>query len=371
MSDIESGLEHLRIGDDPPIVPAREGLPPRYRMRADAHYVEQLDSPPAASSVRLLEARSIEAPRQDADVAPSRAFVESVRKHGVLQPLLVRSRGGRHQIIAGRKRLAAALAAGLKDVPCLVERVDDDAVQVLAAATNVAAVEKVADDGRLGVDRAQTEFVLAALAECLTAVASSANLLSTRSTLTQAVAADLVRAEAARALHLSLAGRVLASEAAPVRRGVAAPLVAERAIEATAAEWRLRGGSVTLAVDGAPGSLRADEDMLNGALAGVLLATCALVDGARRLDVALRVRREGDRVTFSVSGESAMLMERWRSRLMDGEWLGAARSYGPGSGMVFVLLQAARRIAELHGGRVIVESAGGTSTLSLVLPAGD
>ena len=44
MSDIEPGLEDLRPTPDAP--PAgREGLPSSYRMRADAHYVEQLDTP--------------------------------------------------------------------------------------------------------------------------------------------------------------------------------------------------------------------------------------------------------------------------------------------------------------------------------------
>ena len=134
MSDSESGLDS-HIGEPTP--PIREGLPSRFRMRADAHYVEELDSALFSAPIRHLDVRTIDPIPRDGDHSPSADFVESVRRHGVLQPLLVRSRGGRFQIMAGSKRLAAALEVGLSEVPCLVERVDDDQAQILAAATNV------------------------------------------------------------------------------------------------------------------------------------------------------------------------------------------------------------------------------------------
>src|SRR5688572_29292131 len=170
MSDIDPGLDALRLGDDA-IPPAREGLPPRYRMRADAHYVEQLDSGLLNSPIRFLEVHGLESPRQDDEEAPAAAFVESIRKHGVLQPLLVRSRGGRHLVIAGRKRLAAAAAAGLSRVPCLIERVDDDQAPILAAATNTPSSDKtvprIAAPAPVPVPTADLTF--AAFADCLTA----------------------------------------------------------------------------------------------------------------------------------------------------------------------------------------------------------
>src|SRR5215471_2348760 len=137
MSDIDSALNSLG-GEDGSLPPVREGLPPRYRMRADAHYVEELDSTLFKSPVRFIDVHGIDSPRQDDGPmpTPTTAFVDSIKRHGVLQPLLVRSRGGRHVVIAGRKRLAAAVAAGLREVPCLVERVDDDEAQTMATATN-------------------------------------------------------------------------------------------------------------------------------------------------------------------------------------------------------------------------------------------
>jgi hypothetical protein len=57
MSDIEPGLDN-HIGEPTP--PLREGLPPRFRMRADAHYVEELDSALFSAPIRHLDVRTID-----------------------------------------------------------------------------------------------------------------------------------------------------------------------------------------------------------------------------------------------------------------------------------------------------------------------
>jgi ParB family chromosome partitioning protein len=59
-------------------------------------------------------------------------LAESIRNHGVLQPLLVRALGDSYQLIAGERRLRAAQAAGLAEVP--VHVVDFNDQQVLEAA---------------------------------------------------------------------------------------------------------------------------------------------------------------------------------------------------------------------------------------------
>src|SRR5262245_26621406 len=182
MSDIDSALSSLHDGDDNPIPPVREGLPPRYRMRADAHYVEQLDSALFKAPLRFMDVQTIDSPRPDDGPTPSAAFIDSIKRHGVLQPLLVCSRGGRHVVIAGRKRLAAAVAAGLREVPCLVERVDEDEAETLAAASNVAAIEPPTMR-TMPAPAPSMDLPLGALADCLTAVATSAGLLSSGVTL--------------------------------------------------------------------------------------------------------------------------------------------------------------------------------------------
>ena len=208
-------------------------------------YVEALDSALFSAPIRHLDVRSIDPIPREGDHSPSADFVESVRRHGVLQPLLVRSRGGRFQVMAGSKRLAAALEAGLGEVPCLVERVDDDQARLLAAATNVFSSPR--EQPQIRPERPKTDIAFGAFADCLTAVASSAGLLSSGSALTQSVAVDLVRAEAARALHLLRAVRVLRGEMSQARRAIYPRALLQRVVDETEAERRLRG--VSLAVD--------------------------------------------------------------------------------------------------------------------------
>ena len=71
-------------------------------------------------------------PRRTFDPAELEALAESVRRHGILQPLTVRRRDGGWELVAGERRLRAARLAGLSTVPC-VEREADDADSALLA----------------------------------------------------------------------------------------------------------------------------------------------------------------------------------------------------------------------------------------------
>lgn len=71
-------------------------------------------------------------PRRTFDPAELEALAESVRRHGILQPLTVRRRDGGWELVAGERRLRAARLAGLPTVPC-VEREADDADSALLA----------------------------------------------------------------------------------------------------------------------------------------------------------------------------------------------------------------------------------------------
>ena len=107
----------------------REGLPPAFRMRADAHYVEQLDGAAPAVIVPYFAVHVIDVSDAPADALP--ALVESIKRNGVLEPLVVQRNNGTYKTITGQKRLAAARAAGLRDVPCLVHHVSDERAQTL------------------------------------------------------------------------------------------------------------------------------------------------------------------------------------------------------------------------------------------------
>ena len=52
-------------------------------------------------------------------------LAESIRQHGILQPLSVRRVGSRYELVAGERRLRAAQMADLTEIPCIVMRMDD------------------------------------------------------------------------------------------------------------------------------------------------------------------------------------------------------------------------------------------------------
>src|SRR4029434_10710962 len=64
-------------------------------------------------------------------------LMASVAEKGVIEPLIVRQRGGRYQIIAGERRYHAAVQVGLRDIPVIVREVDDGEVMELALVENL------------------------------------------------------------------------------------------------------------------------------------------------------------------------------------------------------------------------------------------
>ena len=109
----------------------REGLPRTYRMRADSHYVDQLDRSQAGPAVRQIATRHIDAGELPSAASLS-ALSQSIAAHGILQPLLVRRAGSRYQLISGRRRLAASVGAGITEVPCIIHDISESAAQTIA-----------------------------------------------------------------------------------------------------------------------------------------------------------------------------------------------------------------------------------------------
>ncbi len=93
------------------------------------------------NGVRMIAVDQIrENPNQPRDrFNPDRLadLVESVRRHGVLQPLMVRARDKYFELIAGERRLRAAREAGLKDIPVIVRDVSDEQSLELALVENL------------------------------------------------------------------------------------------------------------------------------------------------------------------------------------------------------------------------------------------
>ena len=66
-----------------------------------------------------------------------RELADSIRQHGVLQPLSVRRVGSNYELIAGERRLRAAQMAGLTDIPCIVMNMDDRESAMAAMVENL------------------------------------------------------------------------------------------------------------------------------------------------------------------------------------------------------------------------------------------
>ena len=64
-------------------------------------------------------------------------LAESIRQHGILQPLSVRRVGNSYQLIAGERRLRAAQKAGLTEIPCIVMTMDDKESGLAAMVENL------------------------------------------------------------------------------------------------------------------------------------------------------------------------------------------------------------------------------------------
>ena len=64
-------------------------------------------------------------------------LAESIRQHGVLQPLSVRRVGGGYELVAGERRLRAAKLAGLKEIPCILIDVNMEDAGLIALIENL------------------------------------------------------------------------------------------------------------------------------------------------------------------------------------------------------------------------------------------
>ncbi len=76
-------------------------------------------------------------PRQDFDAAEIESLAESIRAHGVIQPIVVRRQGERFQLVAGDRRLRASIKAGLADVPVHILEMDDRHLAEMAIVENL------------------------------------------------------------------------------------------------------------------------------------------------------------------------------------------------------------------------------------------
>lgn len=97
--------------------------------REDARQPQRID-------VRKID-RNPAQPRQEFDAAEMKSLADSISTHGLLQPVVVRRVHERYQLVAGERRLRAAIQAGWVDVPVNVIEADDRQMAELAIVENL------------------------------------------------------------------------------------------------------------------------------------------------------------------------------------------------------------------------------------------
>ena len=277
----------------------REGLPAHYRMRAERHYVDHLVAPTLGTPIRLIPVGDF----LHADQARAKeldALIRSIRAHGVIQPLLVRKEDDSYRVIAGRKRLCAAMAAGLTEVPCIIHRVDD------AGAASLRTAESVRGDVQSPTIAARAADPVRAavgtkLADGVTEIAR--DLARLRNTISvareaargfeRAAAVDLIAAETWRTLWLANVTAFLSTGRSPEEGTQSLSSVIDDVIQNFEPECRL--SRLRMAVThGGETRTTVDRGLIGLVLTGAIIVTLSFLEQTAEPCVDVRSEPLGD-----------------------------------------------------------------------------
>src|SRR5262245_30235570 len=108
-------------------------------MRHDEHYVDALAASAGQPVGRMIAIDQLDPnPNEPRQVMGDLSdLISSITEKGIIEPLVVRQRGERFQIIAGERRYQAAVQVGLVEVPAIIRDVDDTEVIELALIENL------------------------------------------------------------------------------------------------------------------------------------------------------------------------------------------------------------------------------------------
>ena len=117
----------------------RRGLPQTLSMRHDEHYVDALAASAGTPVGRMIPIDQIDPnPNQPRQVMGDLSeLIASITEKGIIEPLVVRPRGERFQIIAGERRYQASVQVGLQELPVVIRDVDDAEMLELALIENL------------------------------------------------------------------------------------------------------------------------------------------------------------------------------------------------------------------------------------------
>lgn len=344
----------------------REGLPEDYRMRHANHYVDEIIAATSIPQLRLVPVGEIEGSVAETRGESLDGLIDSIQAYGVLQPLLVRRLRGRYELLAGSKRLAAAVDAGLKEVPCLIHEVDDVEARRLAEAANRRADRTDRTDRTSGGALRWSPNATSLVANSLETILSTLGLFERPdSSLRDRVAVGLIRAEALKANRLLRGLEILRSEPPLTRALTDAATILRRVLEASDDERGLFRIGLTSSI---PSScpLEADEDLLSVAFAGAVETILALMRSSQggTLAVEMAINEPARAINVTVSEDTVRMPTASFSHWFDLDW-----EERPGGFAAAVSLLAAKRAIELHHGRLdLAPTVAGGCRVTLMLP---
>ena len=339
-------------------------------MRHTPHYVDELLGEAPLRTVREIPLSEIELPTEDR--AQLEELERSIRRLGVIEPLLVGRRGACYRVIAGMRRLRAAHRIGLDTVPCLVHDADEERLADMRRAVIERTMEPLLDpppapataprvtEPTIGEAALGLEFV-AALLPAMNAAG--------RDRLRWGVLTDLAAVELSRTKAVGTAHEMLRSDAAIERSSADHLALVSDVVSAVSTEARLRGVKVDLDL---PDSGRDILDILfdgarcRDALTGLLQCLLTL---APRTGTVLSVRAQITTIRPALVVECLLrecdpeLSVEALARFFEAGW--REHPCGPNGGSI---LAALAHTARAHGGRAGVKAAANGCVVTFVVP---
>ena len=117
----------------------RSGLPETIGMRHDDHFVDLISSRAIGPRIRMIALEKIDPNPHQArsELGNIQELMDSIKSKGVLEPILVRSKADRFEIIAGERRYIASKNIGIKEIPCIEMDVQENEAMEIALIENL------------------------------------------------------------------------------------------------------------------------------------------------------------------------------------------------------------------------------------------
>lgn len=175
--------------------------------KAETKIVEKVVEKPVEVKVKLSKIEpNKEQPRKNFDEDALIELSESIKQHGMLQPILVQERKGYYEIIAGERRWRAAKLAGLKEVPVIIKKFTEQQIVEISLIENIQRENLNPIEEAIAYKRLLTEFnlkqdeVAERVSKSRTAVTNSMRLLKLEERVQQMVIEGKISTGHARAL---------------------------------------------------------------------------------------------------------------------------------------------------------------------------